>query len=643
MKNIRTLPMQSRLATFKPNTWDESTRTIEVSWGVGARVERTEFWSGERYYEELDMSPEAVDLTRLRSGAAPVLDSHNANGLRSQLGVVEDARVENGQGFARLRLSNRPEVAGIVGDIRDGIIRGVSVGYSASYKKTRADDGNWLYRAERWTPHELSFVTVPADPTAMARNETQGPTCTVEEQEMSETVKTATAEPAVEADNTRAQTAQATTIDHAARAAEIAETAAKHGFSERAAEWIRSNKSVDQVRGMILDQLAERDAKAGGNHNRVSAGEDQRDKTRAAVVNALMSRARAVDADTKQVVRQDGANEFRGLSLLDIARDSLARAGVDARGMDKMTLVGRAFTQSTSDFGTLLETTMHKTLLGAYATAPDTWSRFCSVGSVSDFRAHNRYSLGSIGNLSSLSELGEYENKPISDGEKASITAATKGNIINLSRQAIINDDLGAFVGLSAQLGRAARRTVEADVYAYLATNPTVKGSALFTDARKNLFASGSTAPRNTQTAPTVAATQLMRQAMASQLDVSGNDYLDLRPAVFVGSLGYATDMQVINEAQFDPTSGSTSTRPNVSRGMVRDIVGTPRITNNYWYLFADPSESPVIEVAFFDGQDAPFLDQEEGFTVDGTRWKVRLDFGIAAIDWRGVVRNNGA
>jgi hypothetical protein len=50
-----------------------------------------------------------------------------------------------------------------------------------------------------------------------------------------------------------------------------------------------------------------------------------------------------------------------------------------------------------------------------------------------------------------------------------------------------------------------------------------------------------------------------------------------------------------------------------------------------------------VIEVAFLDGQDAPFLDQEEGFTVDGTRWKVRLDFGIAAVDWRGVVRNNGA
>ena len=95
----------------------------------------------------------------------------------------------------------------------------------------------------------------------------------------------------------------------------------------------------------------------------------------------------------------------------------------------------------------LLESTMHKALQAAYAVAPDTWSRWCVTGTVSDFREHSRYRVGSIGNLDKLTEAGEFKNKKIPDGEKATITAGTKGNTINLTRQAIINDDLGAFLG----------------------------------------------------------------------------------------------------------------------------------------------------------------------------------------------------
>ena len=110
-----------------------------------------------------------------------------------------------------------------------------------------------------------------------------------------------------------------------------------------------------------------------------------------------------------------------------------------------------------------------------------------------------------------------------------------------------------------------------------------------------------------------------------------------------LGSLAYGVEARVVNEAQFDPTPGTKDTRPNVSRGMVRDIVESARITNNNWYLFADPNEVPTIEVAFLNGVNAPFLDSEEGFTSDGVRMKVRLDYGIRAVDWRGAIRNNGA
>lgn len=389
------------------------------------------------------------------------------------------------------------------------------------------------------------------------------------------------------------------------------------------------NCTVADAQTKILAKLGEGvEPVAGGYTPRMTAGEDQRDKIVAAASQAIIARA--------GLGKMDPQNEFRGLRLLDMARDSLDRAKVSHRGMDVRAVVAAAFTQSTSDFPILLETAMHKVLLQAYATASDTWSRFCKTGSVSDFRANNRYRAGSFGNLDTLTELGEFKNKSVPDGEKGSITAGTKGNIINLSRQAIINDDLDAFVGLAAALGRAGKRTVEADVYALLVSNPTLNdGVALFHANHGNLAASG--------TAVTMANVEAARVAMTKQLDVGGNDYLDVRPAIWLGPVGYGGDARTVFGAEYDPDTANKLQKPNMVRNLVRDIVDTPRISTNAWYLFADPNEAPVIEVAFLDGVMEPYLEQQNGWDVDGTQYKVRLDYGVAAIDWRGAYKNPGA
>ena len=364
---------------------------------------------------------------------------------------------------------------------------------------------------------------------------------------------------------------------------------------------------------------------------------DEGDKRKDAVVASILARAGvAQDAAARAAL---SSNPYRGDRLLDTARASLQRAGVSVSGMTPMEVVAAAFTQGTSDFPVLLENAMHKTLQAAYATAALTWNRFCATGSVSDFRAHNRYRTGSFGSLDSVNELGEFVNKSIPDGEKASITAGTKGNIINLSRTAIINDDLGAFVGLSNMLGRAAARTVEADVYALLALNsgagPTMgDGKALFHADHGNI---------TTGAAITMAALDLDRVAMASQKDVSGNDYLDLRPAVLLVPIGLGGTARSINDAQYDPDTANKLQKPNIVNGLFRDIVDTPRMTGTRRYLFADPSEAPVLEVAFLDGNQNPYLELQNGFDVDGARYKVRLDYGVGAIDYRGAVTNAGA
>jgi hypothetical protein len=66
-------------------------------------------------------------------------------------------------------------------------------------------------------------------------------------------------------------------------------------------------------------------------------------------------------------------------------------------------------------------------------------------------------------------------------------------------------------------------------------------------------------------------------------------------------------------------------------------------MTGTRRYVFASAQTAPVIEVAFLDGNQEPFIEQQAGFTVDGTQYKARLDFGVAAIDHRGATTNAGA
>jgi len=285
----------------------------------------------------------------------------------------------------------------------------------------------------------------------------------------------------------------------------------------------------------------------------------------------------------------------------------------------------------------LLENVMHKELIAGYDVASDTWRRFCVVGSVSDFRAHNRFMRGAVGNMLGTTELNEFQHGTLADGEKETITATTKGLIIGLSRKMIVDDDLAAFVNVANDMGRSAARTIESDVYASLTSNsglgPTLgDGDTLFHANHSNL---------GTGAALSAAAIDADRVVMASQTDLGGNDYLDLRPAVALVPLALGGAMRKINNDAHDPdTAGDLSTNPVV--GLFADVVDTARVSGTRIYMFADPNVAPVMEVAFLDGREEPTIEMERGFTVDGTSYKVSLDYGVAGIGYKGAVTNAG-
>lgn len=164
-----------RAAIMVPATVNNDKRTVDVTFGTEAHVLRYDWRNEQHFYEELGYNDGEVDMMRLTSGAAPVLDNHSSyGGARSVLGVVENARLEGVQGAATLRFSKRDDVEPIYQDVLDGIVRTVSVGYRVSeYSDTgrKAVNGYPILRATSWEPMEISLAPIAADPRSRVRAE----------------------------------------------------------------------------------------------------------------------------------------------------------------------------------------------------------------------------------------------------------------------------------------------------------------------------------------------------------------------------------------------------------------------------------------------------------------------------------------
>jgi len=637
-----TAQVQRNRALLDITTFDEAKRTIEVVFATDTPV--LTYVNYERAYEVLTFDQSNIRLDRLKAGA-PVLDNHSRWSVSGVLGVVEDAWVDGNTGRARLRLSDREEIKGTIKDIQDGILRQISVGYRVhKYELVKGGDEELsTYRAIDWEPTEISFAPVPADYKAGTRNagEEHEVEIIINSNKRSEMAKepeapvaqeqTRSAEPPVNVEAERKAAADA----ERKRSADILDVcrAAKLG-DDFAQKHIQAGTAIDEVRKLVIEQWAKGDPLEGTRSAQPQVKADEADKYRAAASTALALRSAQVQEKEFKADELSAAREFRGMSLLDMAREALERDGVKTRGMDKMEVAERALSSSASDFAVLLQGSTHRVLLANYAAAADTWRRFCAVGSVSDFRDHERLRMGSFSRLEKQTEHGEYRNKKFSDADVEKVRAETFGNIINVTRKMIVNDDLGFIARLAPMLGRAAARSIEIDVYELLNSNPKMgDGKSLFHADHGNLIPG---------VAMSVEGFDKMRVAMATQKEKDKNDFLDLRPSILLCPIGLGGEARVLNESKYDPTSG-TLQKPNKVLGLFSDIVDTARLAGTAHYAFANPSEEPVLEVSFLDGVQTPFLETEQSFDTDGVRWKIRLDYGVGAIGWRGAVKNPGA
>jgi ATP-dependent protease ClpP protease subunit len=385
------------------------------------------------------------------------------------------------------------------------------------------------------------------------------------------------------------------------------------------------NCTVDQANAKILAHLGKDSTPTAGTH--IITMEDSRDKFRAGAIAALMAKAK--------LGKDDGANNFRSFGLMDLARESLMHAGVNARGMDKMQLVAAAFTHTGSDFPLLLQNVADKAMLKGYEEADETFQAWTSKGVLGDFKPGKRVDLNSFPTLAKIQDGGEYTYATVGDrGE--TVQLATYGKKFSITRQTIINDDLNAFSKIPRLMGRAAIRTIGDLVYAILTSNPAMRdGVQLFHANHKNLMAGSGIS---------TGSVDAMRVLMGKQTD--GNAVLNIRLAQLLVPLALEGTASVVRDSEFEVGSATkNNTTPNFVRGTF-EVISDARLdaaSPTGWYGTANAGVNDTVEVSYLDGVETPTLEQQDGWNVDGVEFKVRMDAGVAPLDFRTMTSNPGA
>jgi len=227
-------------------------RTVELAFSSEEPVER---WFGN---EILDHSRSSVDLGRLESGGAVLVDHNHSD----HIGVVENASIDDDRrGRARVRFGNGIRANEIFTDVVDGIRHNVSVGYrinTMNLEDTNRESGVETYRATSWSPFEISFVSIPADSgVGVGRNDVVDEKRSItienlyEEEKMTEEVKATPV--VVDADAERAQIRKT----EVKRISEIEALGDKFEAKDVARDFVQSGKSADEFRTSLLAKIGD--------------------------------------------------------------------------------------------------------------------------------------------------------------------------------------------------------------------------------------------------------------------------------------------------------------------------------------------------------------------------------------------------
>lgn len=644
------LPMQTRAAPINVGSINAEARTVDVVFSTGASVRRQRWvgWDSVVPFDEiLTISRDAIDMTRLNAGA-PALDSHSMWSSHSQVGVIERAWVENSQALATIRFppagidENADRMFGLVSA---GIIRNVSVGYTIDEARVvEAEKRGEIEKriVTRWTPMEISFVTIPADAGAQVRSQGELATYPLlinraaapisKESDMPDNENRAAAEEPTA--NTETRTSQAAQPQapaqpdlraERARSAEITRLANEHGIdAARAAQAIENAETVDNFRAFVLEQVAQRQRPSS--HTRVE--QDETETRRAGMEEAII---RGMGFGTGEV--SERARPYMDLSLVALAAERLGERRVPESFGQRQQILERAM-HSTSDFPILLEGALNTSIGQRYQRINPTYREWSVREDFNDFRPHVTVTAGDFPTLQRVGEGGEIKFGTVGE-KKEQVAVAAYARGLSFTRQLLVNDRLNALGRVLADYGQTIALLEESVAYGVLGLasgdGPTLLegNAAMFTTGRTNKAA--------TATAINEAGVSAGRSAMRKYTSVDGSPLLYNAPAFILCSPDKETEAQKFVTA----ITANQTVNVNIFSNL-RVVVGN-LLSGNGWWLFMDPSVRANFRYGLLDGFTAPRVRMDEPFGVQGMRVTVEHDFGFGGIDWRAGYRNVGA
>jgi hypothetical protein len=578
--------LELRDAIPRPSSFNAETMSIEAVIASANPVPRQD--ARGPFHEILD--PAGLDIAASRG--ASVLDSHQQHGLGSVLGTLDNLRVEGDQVIGVIRFSTRPEIAPMIEDVRSGVIQHLSVGYTVDrWIEGQANGGTRTRTAAQWVIRECSFVSVAADRAAKTRS--FRPVAVGERANINRQIRALALRAGVGLDVVN--------------------------------DLVDRQVSVPEAREEILFEMQVRGTTALRTPHNLQSMDNPEAHVRI-LSEALLTRI------TPSHTPSAAARPFIGLSIAEVARECLSRNGITVLGNSKPELIKRAL-HSTSDFPNVLLAVVDKTLRPSYESAPSGLRPLAREKTAQDFRLQYRVQLDSLSfQLLPVPETGEFKSDTMAD-LKASYQIATYGRIFGISRQALVNDDLGAFTDLSARLGQAAKAFEAQQLVNLLVANnglgPTMDdGLTLFHASHGNLATAGA--------APSMTTLSDARLKMRRQKSPTGG-VIDVTPATCVCGPELETTFEQLL-TQIRPVQ-TTDVNPFASLKLIVE----PRFVDQYaWYVVADPARIEGLEFCYLAGTNGPQTESKAGFEVDGVQIKVRLDYGAAFIDHHGWFKNPG-
>ena len=576
-----------RSGTISPTTFDDATMTVEAVLSAFADVRRPGF------VERLD--PAGLDTSRLVG--APVLDSHRSGSARDVIGVVTAVRTEDGKLVGTIRLSQADDVAATVQKIREGALRGVSLGYRVHTWVETNENGTRVRTAAAWTPIEVSAVAVPADPASLFRSHNM----TTENEQQ-----------------TGIETPMPPVSTDAPRIRALAEVA---GLTpEWADNIVRSGLGLEDARLSAQAELMRRSQAVPTIRTHVGASNDN-----PAVVTHRMGDAMAVRMGGGDVAPE--LRQFMDQSMIDMARRSLELAGTSTRGLSVDDVLTRAMT--TSDFPIAVGNAMGKVAADAYQAAESPLKSLFRQRTLPNFKPSQSIRLGGMGRFEELTESGEIRHTSRAEnGETMKLGTYAQG--ISVSRRLLIDDDLGLLGDMTAALGTAAAQTENDLIVATVTGNPKLSDNkAVFHATRGNIGTAG---------APSLTTLDEARKAMRGRTDLDGKTLINVQPKYLVVGPELETEAEQLLAAIY----ASNTADVNPFSGKLQLLV-EPRITDASWYVFGDPARTPALQFAYLSSAPGVQIQRTEAWDVLGSKWRAWLDFGCGWLDWRGAQFNAGA